>query len=122
MDANNIRHLNPKEKTHKRIKKEDKNFVKKVDYTVIAFPVQIKDIPKIEKQNEIKINVFGYENKQSFALYISSEKFKNHMELLLIADDENFNQLCLTKQKVNITNIFDVLLAMLQQRRKKKSV
>ena len=84
-----IRHLNPQEKYPQRIKKSDKEYIDKLDYSGIEFPVTIKQINKIEKQNNIRINVFGYENKQPHPLYISKEKFKDHIELLLITKDEN---------------------------------
>ena len=51
--------------------------------------MQIKDIQKIEKQNKININVFGYENKKPYPFHISCEKFKEHIELLLISDCDN---------------------------------
>ena len=44
---------------------------------------------KIEKQNEININVFGYEKKQPYPIYISKEKYNKHIELLLITENEN---------------------------------
>ena len=84
-----IRHLNPQEKYPQRIKKSDKEYIDQLDYSGIEFPVTIKQINKIEKQNNIRINVFGYENKQPHPLYISKEKFKDHIELLLITKDEN---------------------------------
>ena len=34
-------------------------------------------------------NVFGYENKQRFPIYVSKEKFDNCMNLLLITEGEN---------------------------------
>ena len=84
-----IRHLNPQEKDSQRIKKDDKKYIKNLDYSGIEFPVTIKQINKIEKQNNIRINVFGYENKQPYPIYISDEKHEDHMELLLITKDEN---------------------------------
>ena len=57
-----------------------------MDYTGIEFPVNQKQYNRIEKQNNIDINVFGYENKQPYPIYISKEKFEDHMELLLIKD------------------------------------
>jgi hypothetical protein len=36
-------------------------FADKLDFTGIQFPVQMKDIDKFEKQNNISVNVFGYE-------------------------------------------------------------
>ena len=42
----------------------------------------------IEKQNNICINLFGFEEKQIFPIYISKEKYQDHMELLLITEGE----------------------------------
>ena len=84
-----IRHLNPQGKDPQRIKKTDKTFICQLDYSSIEFPVTVKQINKIEKQNNIYINLFGYEEKQPFPIYISKEKYQDHMELLLITEGEN---------------------------------
>ena len=84
-----IRHLNQQEKYPQRIKKTDKQYVEKLDYSNIDFPVNVKHYNKIEKQNSININVFGYENKEPYPIYVSKEKYENHMELLLVTKDEN---------------------------------
>ena len=84
-----IRHLNKQDKYPQRIKKSDKEYINKLNYTGIEFPVTIKQLNKIEKQNEININVFGYEEKQPYPIYISKEQYEDHMELLLITKDEN---------------------------------
>ena len=70
-----IRHLNPQGKDPQRIKKTDKTFICQLDYSSIEFPVTVKQINKIEKQNNICINLFGYEEKQPFPIYISKEKY-----------------------------------------------
>ena len=84
-----IRHLNQQEKYPQRIKKTDKQYVEKLDYSNIDFPVTIKQFNKIEKQNSININVFGYENKEPYPIYVSKEKYEDHMELLLVTENEN---------------------------------
>ena len=84
-----IRHLNPQDKYPQRIKKVDKPYIEKLDYSGIEFPVTIKQFNKIEKQNKININVFSYEDKQPYPIYVSKEKYEDHMELLLITKDEN---------------------------------
>ena len=84
-----IRHLNPQDKDPQRIKKVDKQYVEKLDYSNIDFPVTVKHYNKIEKQNSININVFGYEDKEPYPIYVSKEKYEDHMELLLITKDEN---------------------------------
>ena len=84
-----IRHLNPQDKNPQRIKKTDKQYIEKLDYTDIEFPVTVKHYKRIEKQNSINVNVFGYELKQPFPIYVSKEKHHDHMELLMITKGEN---------------------------------
>ena len=84
-----IRHLNPQDKDPQRIKKTDKKYIEKLDYSGIEFPVNVKHYNKIEKQNSININVFGYEDKQPYPIYVSKEKYEDNMELLLVTKDEN---------------------------------
>ena len=84
-----IRHLNPQEKDPQRIKKTDKQYVEKLDYSGVEFPVGVKHYNKIEKQNSVNISVFGYENKEPYPIYVSKEKYEDHMELLLITKNEN---------------------------------
>ena len=83
-----IRHLNPQKKDPQIIKKDDKQYIEKLDYTNIVFPISQKQYNKIEKQNRIGINVFGYENEQPYPIHISKETFEDQMNLLLIAKDE----------------------------------
>ena len=59
-----------------------------MDYTNIVFPVSQKQYNKIEKQNSIRINVFGYENEQPYPIHISKETFQDQINLLLITEDE----------------------------------
>ena len=83
-----IRHLNPQEKNPQRIKKEDKKMINELNYDGINFPVSQKHYNKVEKQNFIRINVFGYEDGQPFPINISKETFEDQMNLLLITKDE----------------------------------
>ena len=84
-----IRGLNPQDKNPQRIKKSDKEYINKLDYSGIEFPVTTKQYNKIEKQNEININVFGYENKQPYPIFVSKETYDRQMNLSLITEDEN---------------------------------
>ena len=83
-----IRHLNPQEKDPQRIKKEDKKMINELNYDGIDFPLSQTHYNKVEKQNSIRINVFGYENGQPFLIHISKETFEDQMNLLLITEDE----------------------------------
>lgn len=83
-----IRYLNPQDKDPQRIKRVDKTFIEKLDYSGFEFPVKINQINKIENQNNINVNVFGYEEKQLSPVYISKDKNENILNLLLITEDE----------------------------------
>ena len=83
-----IRHLNPQTEHPERIKKEDRKMINELNYEGIEFPVSQKHYNKVEKQNSIRINVFGYENGQPFPIHISKETFEDQMNLLLITKDE----------------------------------
>ena len=84
-----IRHKNPVKIHRERVKMSDKEFVQKLDYSGITFPVQIKDVGKIEKQNSINISIFGYENEKLYPIRTSEEKYNDHMDLLFITEGEN---------------------------------
>ena len=80
-----IRHLNLVEKSPQRITKKDKEMINKLDYEGIKFPVSKKDYCKIERQNNICINVFCYESGLTYPINVSNQKFKDYMDLLLIS-------------------------------------
>ena len=79
----------------------------KLNYEGIEFPVATKYYCKIEGQNNININVFGYENKQFYPIYVSKQYNENILNLLLITEDEkqhyvlikDFNSLMYNKTK-----------------------
>ena len=48
--------------------------IDKLDYSGIEFPFTIKQYNKIEKQNNININVFGFEEGEKFPIHVSKEK------------------------------------------------
>ena len=83
-----IRQLNPQTEHPERIKKEDKKMVNELNYDGIDFPLSQKHYNKVEKQNNIRINVFGYEKGLPFPIHISKETFEDQMNLLLITEDE----------------------------------
>ena len=71
----------------KEITQEDKEFISNFDYDGIEFPVQGKDFSKIEVKNNIYIDLFGYEDELVFPIFVSDQKFKDSMDLLLLIDD-----------------------------------
>ena len=83
------RHLNPLKIHPERISKPDKNTVNNLDYKGIEFPVSIKGYSRLEQKNNICINVFCYENGLMYPAYVSNEKCKNCMDLLMITEENN---------------------------------
>ena len=81
-----IRHLNPSKTHHQRITKGDRNMVNDLDYEGIEFSVSKRDYSKIEQKINICINIFCYENDLTYPVYVSDQKFKDCMDLLMITD------------------------------------
>ena len=87
--------------------KEDKNMINDLNYAGIKFPVSKKDYCRIERQNNICINAFCYENNLTYPAYLPDEKFHNSMDLLLISDEnkshyvsiKDFNRFMCNKTK-----------------------
>lgn len=59
------------------------------------------------EQNSINVNVFGYENKEFYPIYVSKENNEDVLNLLLVTKDDNqhyvlikdFNSLMFHKTK-----------------------
>ena len=84
-----IKHLNLVEKNPQRIAKKDKEAINKPDYEGSKFPVSKKDYCKIERQNNICINVFCYESGLTYPIYVSNQKFKDCMGLLISNENKS---------------------------------
>ena len=72
-----VGHINPLKEHPERILKIDKEIACNLNYEEIEFPVKEKDFEKVEVQNNICINVFGYENELAFPIYVSGKKFED---------------------------------------------
>ena len=89
-----VRHLNPAKIHPERITWEHKKLANNLNYDGIKFPVREKDFSKIEKKNNVCINVYCDENKLTFAIYFSDKKFENLMDLLLVIYKNKSNYVC----------------------------
>ena len=102
-----IRYLNPQNKDPQRVKIIDKEMVAQLNYQGVEFPVNVKHYSKIEEQNSININVFGYEEEQFYPIYISKKINDKVLNLLLITKGEkqhyvlikDFNKMMYNKTK-----------------------
>ena len=79
-----VRHVHPVKIHPERITGKDKKFANDLDYDGVEYPVREKDFSKIETKNNICVNVFCYENKLTFPIYISDQEFEKSIELLLV--------------------------------------
>ena len=50
--------------------------------------MQERDFNKIEVRNNIYINVFGYEDKLVFPIYVHDQSFEYSVDLLLLIGDD----------------------------------
>ena len=64
------------EKEHKQRQNKYKPSLHKLNSYKIEFPMSLTDVPKFEKQNNIGINVFGFEKNKILPLYLSRIKTK----------------------------------------------
>ncbi|XP_046547498.1 uncharacterized protein LOC124257474 [Haliotis rubra] len=63
------------------------SFLSELNLQGIDFPIPLSHIPKFENQNQISVNVYGYE-EQVFPLHISKQKFDKTVDLLLLSEGE----------------------------------
>ena len=102
-----VRRLNLDGVKLERITKKDKEIIKDLNYNKVDFPVSKNDYGKIEVLNKINVNVFCYENKTIYLVYLSDQCFNDSMDLLLISNDstshyvyiKDFNRLIFNKTK-----------------------
>ena len=84
-----------------------------LDFEGISFPVSKKDYCITEKKY-IYINVFCYANELAYPVYVSDQKFKRVLDLLLISEKnkshyvyiKDFNRFMCNKAKNKNKNIF----------------
>ena len=94
-----IRHLNTLKINPERLTKAVKSMVNDFDFEGIKFPVSKGDIQKIEKKNNVFINLFPYENNLTYPVYVSDQKLENCMLLI------KHNEKCLiinSKQSIKL--------------------
>ena len=102
-----VRHLNLNGVKFERITKKDKEIVKDLNYSSVDFPISKKDYGKIGVLNKICVNVFCYENKIIYPVYLSNQCFNDCLDLLLISNDftshymyiKDFNRLMFNKTR-----------------------
>ena len=83
-----VKFLNSADPNPARITKVDKEFAKMLGFKGTKFPVKIRDIHEIEKNNSINVSVFSYENKEKHAIYVPKKCCEEkYVDLLLIGKE-----------------------------------
>ena len=85
-----------------------------LDYKGIKFPVSKEDYCRIERQNNICINVFCYESNLTYPVDVSDQNFHNSVDFLMIADEskshyvyiKDFSRFLCNKRKNKNKNYF----------------
>ena len=87
-----------------------KQYENELNFAGVGFPVTLKDIPKVEKQNNLAINVFGYASV-IHPLYLTKDHSASPINLLLTTEVKDgktnshytwikdFNRLCCDQNK-----------------------
>ena len=102
-----VRHLNLDCVKLCRITKKTKEIAENLNYSGVDFLVSKKDYSKTEVLNKICGNVFCYENKTVYPIYLSNQCAKYNIFLLLISNDftnhyvyiKDFNRLMFSSTK-----------------------
>ena len=101
-----IRHLSPLKAHPERIAKAHNKMINDLDYEGTEFPVSQKDFSKIEKKTNIWINVFCYEYRLVYPVYLSDQEFKNCIDLLRISNESKSHYACIKDFSVYINDIY----------------
>ena len=92
-----LAHFHPAERNGERVGKY-RPYEDELDMTGVSYPTPLQDIGKIESQNNLTINVFGYDKKdQIYPLRVHGDTKERHVNLLMIKeespeDDDEINQ------------------------------
>ena len=82
-----VRHINLSKKHPERIFKNHRKTAEELNYNRIEFPAQEKDFNKIEIKENICINVFGFDKRLIFPIYITDQKFGDSIDLSLLINN-----------------------------------
>ena len=63
-----------------------------------------KNYCKTEQKKYIRINVFCYENNLTYPAYVSDQKFKDYMGLLMITDENKSHYVCIKDFNIFMCN------------------
>ena len=110
-----VRHLNCDGFKLFRITKTGRVISEGLNYSGVEFPVSKKDSDKISVLNKMNINMFCYENKVVYPVYLPDQCFNDVLDLLLLISNgfsnyyvyiKGFNKLMFNKIRHKGKNTF----------------
>ena len=92
----------PENKNLDRVSKHLKNVCENLGLNSIKTPVDVQDLPKIETQFNISINLYDHSDLKIFPIQTTKSTAEKHVDLLVTSNSEtnhyirlkNFNRLC----------------------------
>ena len=98
---------NPEKNHLDRVSTHLKNVCETLGLNTIKTPVNIQDLPKIEKQFNVSINIYGHSNSDIYPIHSTYSTAAKHIDLLVTSNSEtnhyvwikNFNRLCYNVNK-----------------------
>ena len=99
---------NPETTKLERVSSHLKDACDILGFNQIATPVLDKNIPKIEREHNISINLFGHEGEHIFPIWLTKKLSDKHANLLVTSNEEtnhyvlikDFNKLCYNVTKI----------------------
>ena len=98
---------NPEKNRLDRVNTHLKNVCETLGLNTIKTPVNIQDLPKVEKQFNVSINIYGHSNSDIYLIHTTYSTAAKHIDLLVTSNSEtnhyvwikNFNRLCYNVNK-----------------------
>ena len=98
---------NPEKNRLDRVNTHLKNVCETLGLNTIKTPVNLQDLPKIEKQFNVSINIYGHSNSDIYPIHSTYSTSAKHIDLLVTSNSEtnhyvwikNVNRLCYNVNK-----------------------
>ena len=79
---------NPENKHLERVSKHSKNVCETLGLNGIETPVNVQDVPKIEKQFNISINIYSHTKSDIYPIHLTQSTSAKHIDLLVTSNSE----------------------------------
>ena len=99
-----VRYVSPVNKKPAKIRNINKEFAKQLNSRSIYFHVHKKEYAKIEKQNNISINVSGYTDETPYHIHALKQTFEKYVNLSLLSNPKNYHHVLIKDFNKFVTN------------------